>query len=60
MDTKPLVIFDLDGLLVETETLFYKAFKSAARKQRLPLPGFDEYITRVVASGSSVSEVVGL
>lgn len=60
MNTKPLVIFDLDGLLVETEKLFYKAFKSAAKAESLTLPKFDEYITRVVASGSSVSEVVGL
>lgn len=60
MKQEKLIIFDLDGLLVDTEKLFYRGFKQAAKKRGITLPTFSEYVSKVVSTGLSVAELVGL
>jgi len=58
-DARRLLIFDLDGLLVDTERLFYKAFKSVAKQFGLA-PRFEEYVREVVSAGREITELFPL
>lgn len=60
MKRKEVIIFDLDGLLVDTEKLFYRSFKIVAKKRGFSLPAFSDYIDKVVSSGLPISELFGL
>ena len=58
MGTK-LVILDLDGLLVDTETLFFKAFKKISKKYGQK-PSFLEYTREVISLGRDFVSLVNL
>lgn len=58
-NTEPLLIFDLDGLLVDTEKLFYRAFKSIAKKHG-NAPSFQEYTRVIVSGGGNIEELMKL
>lgn len=52
-----LLIFDLDGLLVDTEKLFYQAFKIVAKRHNQN-PSFAEYVEKVMSFGHEVSKLI--
>ena len=54
---EPLLIFDLDGLLVDTEKLFYQAYKIVARRYGQS-PAFAKYVEQVMSFGHDVAGLI--
>jgi len=55
-----LLLFDLDGTLVDTEPIHYRAFTKACRILRLPACSYEDYLKLVhVDDGLSIAKFAG-